>query len=464
MYKESGLDKETLVDSLFDHYNEIVPVIGEDMFVYKGEFSDGKELSIREYLLIRFQEDFNIRLDDDKINAILKHDYYGLSIMHRIFDAKGKDYIAKYKKYILEAETRNEISLKPYVLDFLQAFNFSLIITTVSFRFLENILSRKDVSYSSVGYKLNGNNKNPLPIGKNIYHIFGDAKDGYDWVYDEKMLLGFMHSLHEKDYMAENLIKYMRNGKKRMMVLGCNMPDWLFRFLWFPIYSDYSFEGDNGYWINETDVEDSFDSFLQEVNYASNEEVRYILETITSKFKSLITDTKEKKPKKDRFDVFISYSSNDFELVKIIYKILSDRNIDAWFDEDGSGRIIEGENYMKKIKENVPKCKYYMPIVTETFIQKSLDVESNLSKETAIIDDYYKTLAEEDKDAYSLPVIIAGNVFNGNDIDTKLVEGLSSLGILKKHFYYQKKMMTFDVENQENFIYLDWEKIIQKSK
>lgn len=464
MYKESGLDKETLVDSLFDHYNEIVPVIGEDMFVYKGEFSDGKELSIREYLLIRFQEDFNIRLDDDKINAILKHDYYGLSIMHRIFNAKGKDYIAKYKKYILEAETRNEISLKPYVLDFLQAFNFPLIITTVSFRFLENILSRKDVSYSSVWYKLNGNNKNPLPIGKNIYHIFGDAKDGYDWVYDEKMLLGFMHSLHEKDYMAETLIKYMRNGKKRMMVLGCNMPDWLFRFLWFPIYSDYSFEGENGYWINETDVEDSFDSFLQEVNYASNEEVHYILETITSKFKSLITDTKEKKPKKDRFDVFISYSSNDFELVKIIYKILSDRNIDVWFDEDGSGRIIEGENYMKKIKENVPKCKYYMPIVTETFIQKSLDVESNLSKETAIIDDYYKTLAEEDKDAYSLPVIIAGNVFNGNDIDTKLVEGLSSLGILKKHFYYQKKMMTFDVENQENFVNLDWEKIIQKSK
>ena len=464
MYKESRLDNEALIESLLDHYNEIVPVIGEGMFAYKGMFSNGKEISIREYLLIRFQKDYNIKLDDDIIDTILQHDYYGLSIMHRVFKAKGKDYVAKYKKYISEAENKNEIYLKTYVMDFLLAFNFPLIVTMVSFRFIESVMCQKGVSYNSVWYKLDGNNKSSMPIGKNVYHIFGNAADIYGWVYDENMLLKFMHSFHEKDFMAENLIKCLRNGKKRMMVLGCNMPDWLFRFLWYPIYSDYSFEGDNGYWINETGVEDSFDNFLQEVNYASNEEVKYIIETITDKRKELSADDKDMKPKKDKYDVFISYSSDDYELVKVIYNILTDKNIDAWFDEDGASRIIEGENYMKKIKENVTKCKYYMPILTETFIEKSINKDSNLYEETDIIYDFYKTSEEAAKDNYSLPIIVTHNVFNGNDIDTKLVEDLAVLGLLKKEFYYQKKMMTFDINGQEDFINLDWEKIIQKSK
>lgn len=463
MYKESGLDKETMIDSLFDHYDEIVPVIGEEMFYYKGCHSDDKEISIRQYLLNRFQNDFpDVHLDESKIYSIINSDFYGLSLMHRLFNAKGKNYVDRYKKYITEAENNNEIFMKDYLLDFLVAFRFPLVISTVSYKFIENILEDKGLSYNTVTYNLNGDNRNTLPIGRNVYHIFGLAKDSYNWVYDERRLLDFMHSLHEKDYMAENLVNPIRNAKKRMMVLGCNMPDWLFRFLWYPIYSNYNAEGEHGYWINDVDVEDSFDGFLQEVNYASNEEVKDILEKIASKRKELVSDNKEIKPKKDKFDVFISYASEDYEIVKIIYKILSDRNVDAWFDEDGDGRIIEGENYMKKIKENVPKCKYYMPIVTESFLKKNLAPESNLSKETNIINDFYGTLSKEQQENYSLPIIIANHTFNGSIVDTKLVEGLSSFGILKPHFYFQKKMVSFDVDNKEAFMNLDWETIIKK--
>lgn len=464
MYKESGLDKETMVESLFDHHNEIVPVIGEKMFHYKGHYSDNKEISVRCYLLNRFKNDFpDVKLDDSQYASILKHDYYGLSLMHRSFNAKGKNYVDRYKKYIAEAENNNEIFMKDYLLDFLVAFQFPLIVTTISFRFIEDILNAKGLSYNTVTYNLNGDNRSALPIGRNVYHIFGSTKDNYNWVYDERRLLDFMHSLHEKYYMAENLVNPIRNAKKRMMVLGCNMPDWLFRFLWYPIYSNYNAEGEHGYWINDVDVEDSFDGFLQEVNYASNEEVKDILEKITSKRKELISDNKETKPKKDKFDVFISYASEDYEMVKIIYKILSDRNVDAWFDEDGDGRIIEGENYMKKIEDNVPRCKYYMPIVTESFLKKSLMQESNLSKETNIINDFYAALSKEQQENYSLPIIIANHTFNGSSVDTKLVEGLASFGILKPHFYYQKKMIMFDIDDKEVFVNLDWKKIIKKN-
>ena len=46
MYKESGLDKETMIESLLDHHDEIFPIIGESIFFYKGVFSDNEEISL----------------------------------------------------------------------------------------------------------------------------------------------------------------------------------------------------------------------------------------------------------------------------------------------------------------------------------------------------------------------------------------------------------------------------------
>lgn len=103
-----------------------------------------------------------------------------------------------------------------------------------------------------------------------------------------------------------------------------------------------------------------------------------------------------------------------------------------------------------------------MPIVTEAFINKSLSAESNLSKETYIINEHYKTLSPDLKEKYSLPVIVLNQKFNGNDVDTRLVESFASLGILKTHFYFQKKMISFDANAQETFRNLDWGNIITK--
>ena len=123
MYKESGLDKETMIESLLDHHDEIFPIIGESMFFYKGVFSDNEEISIRDYLLRRFCKDFpDVNLSQDLLDSIKKRNYYGLSLMHRYFNAKGKNYVDRYKKYINEAETKGEIFMRDYLLDFLKMF------------------------------------------------------------------------------------------------------------------------------------------------------------------------------------------------------------------------------------------------------------------------------------------------------------------------------------------------------
>ena len=104
-----------------------------------------------------------------------------------------------------------------------------------------------------------------------------------------------------------------------------------------------------------------------------------------------------------------------------------------------------------------------MPIVTESFIKKSLIPKSNLSIETNVVNDFFNTVDNSLKDNYSLPIIISNQSFNGNVIDTKLVEGLSMLGILKSHLKKKKKMLSFDVNDQETFMNLDWGTIVKKS-
>ena len=236
-------------------------------------------------------------------------------------------------------DNRSCIKLKEEVLDFLVTFNFSIIITTVCFDIIEQQLRGKIEDYKSIWYRLNKENIT-LPT-RCVYHIFGQAKDGSKWVSDEDLLLSFLLSHNHNDYGAKGLTDYLKENEKKLLALGCNLPNWLFRFLWQPTQTGRigSMKTTQGYWINKEKPEDSFENFLKKKNFSADEQVKEILEDATKSLQEeLLREAEERSAEIDaeeHFDVFISYASEDRQVATVIFEALRNMNVKAWFDDRG---------------------------------------------------------------------------------------------------------------------------------
>lgn len=428
-----------IIDNLIEMKDVVVPILGDDIF-YVSSNGD-EQISIHEYLLNCFAEEYGDKgmTDEDKA-VIIKGYYYGLSKLERFFPS---DFETDYRCYIRNARRNGWIKMKEPVKDFIEAFQFPLIITTTPFDFIEDLIS--SVKYSSWAYTPKGSNSDRLdshlPI---IYHIFGTISDGGQWVYDEDKLLEFLHSLHNTDTTSKGLKQYIDSRNCRLLAVGCNLPDWLFRFLWYPLKSGSTdSKQKKGYWISSRETSESFNDFLDNIKFYTAQEVNNILSSAIIQLKesersTSITNSEET----IHFDGFLSYASEDKPIAQKIYDLLTKKGYKIWFDKDGTGKIEAGSNYMKRIVNGIDNATYYLPLVTGNFIKKVCNPESNLKKEVDLVREHYKSFITP-PERYSIPILLEGSTLdNGEQITSSLVEKMTQF-FLPKQLFWQINMLSF---------------------
>lgn len=428
-----------IVDNLIEMKDVVVPIIGDDIFFVSKNSIDCQ--SIHEYLLNCFISEYgDDGLTEEDKAVIIKGYYYGLSKLERFFPS---DFETDYRCYIRNARKNGWINIDHTVSKFLEAFKFPLIITTTAFDFLEEMLS--NIRYNSLAYLPNSTNSVKIEsFQPTIYHIFGTISDGSQWVYDEDKLLEFLHSLHDADTTSASLKHYIDSKNCRLLALGCNLPDWLFRFLWYPIKSgSLNSKQKRGYWINTRENSESFNDFLDNIKFYSSNEVSDILSLAVKELcmqESNIITTREEDT---YYDAFISYASEDKQIAQTIFNLLTQRGYKIWFDKDGTGKIEAGSNYMKKIMSGIERSKHYIPIITGNFITKVLNPESNLKKEVDLVRNNYNLLSIK-PERYSVPIIVDGSSFNDEVITSSFVEGMTRF-ILPKQLFWEINMYTFSM-------------------
>lgn len=427
-----------IVDNLIEMKDVVVPILGDDIFYVS---KNGKECqSIHEYLLDCFVSEYGDKgMSEEDKTVIVKGYYYGLSKLERFFPS---DFETDYRCYIRNARKNGWIGIDPTVSDFLDIFHFPLIITTTAFDFLEEILSKG--RYSSITYSPSSTNTVRIESSKpTIYHIFGTISDGGQWVYDEDKLLVFLHSLHDTDTASASLKQYIDSKNCRLLALGCNLPDWLFRFLWYPIKSgSIDSKQKKGYWINSRENSESFNDFLDNIKFYSSNEVNEILSLAVEELRAQET-SQTNLEESVQYDAFISYASEDKPIAQAIFDILTRQGYTVWFDKDGTGKIEAGSNYMKRILSGIERSNHYVPIITGNFINKVLNPESNLKKEVDLVRSHYNSFAIK-PERYSVPIIIEGSTFNDEIITSSFVEGMTRF-ILPKHLFLEINMYTFSM-------------------
>lgn len=203
------------------------------------------------------------------------------------------------------------------------------------------------------------------------------------------------------------------------MVLGSHLPDWIFRFLWFP------FQNQAGevqkYWLSHTDSNVGFFDFLQRYHFDTDQAVDEILAEITSRIKDrdkMIST--ESKADCESYDAFISYAGEDYDIAERIYNVLSRKLNNVFFDKEA---IKYGENYVNRYIKAIYKSKLYIPVVTENFWSKVFE-DSHVKVEVIEAAKRIKSLPEDA--VFSLPLVIDGRVWkNGSPLDTKLIEEMA---------------------------------------
>lgn len=457
----------------------LVPLICEDMF----EFADpksGETQSLHEYIVEQVigQCESTLSISENELDDILTKGYYGIQLLQ---DRIGRNiYDPIYDAVMDISIPQIGIRLKPQVKEFLESWQFPLIITTNCFPIIENTLE----GYHSEFNKLEIRNENPI-TPKCVYHLFGEAMPNADnWGYDEKQILKFLKKAYSSDYKLSNLYAYLttNNSKKSLLILGNDTPNWLFRFILSPIYpGEDVYDSGNGFYMTENMQEEDrcLTHFLHMINFKRDNKIMDILEAVTNKNRG--RNPNPIAESENEYDIFISHASEDNETVRKLVDCLEAKGVKRekiWVDYDS----IHKGPYWESIINGMRKAKYFMPLITKAYMEKTqskedqekvlqeLNINTILfdSKQTHDIDNKIGGVATElilakrlFTGKQSLPVILSNSYFPTGELltSTRIDNWGHNSILLPESLFYGISMFEFNDSAPEK-LNLDWNKIV----
>lgn len=234
----------------------------------------------------------------------------------------------------------------------------------------------------------------------------------------EEDMIHFVHSWITAIQKAKKLKNYLQNCF--LLMLGCNVPSWAFRFIWYLIKNPSSKTNRNCNHAvcsgpSDTTAEKEFANKFNTTIMDIRETNRFIEEIKTrwpnhENFKPRIY---KERPGKYR-DVFISYASDDIDIVKKrILPILEDLqkkyHISFWYDKED---IKPARQWDKEIEEGVITARLFLTLQTKHTKEIADDVTSErfLKKEWETAEKCQKLMNERlsatgCRFEYILPVI-----------------------------------------------------------
>lgn len=367
---------------LFEAINNkrVVPIIG-DAFFYVIE--NDCEISVREFLIKKLALKFNVTdsfVDFSSIADAIELENF---MNHKIRFINSQTDIYYEINQILQTE---KIYVRESLHKLIELNKFPLILTTSFIPGLETLLSQKGHECVSMSYERTADSDltRAVMCGDKtiIYYLFGRCgKIKRSYMVTEEDLLEYMHLWHDTDARPPILTKHLAN--KFLMVLGCNYPNWLFKFFWHSI-RNFSLipncnHGDKIMEIMQAivsvdQVKDDVDleRFLARIHTSIYKSSSIFIQELVckwGKYKSNIEEVnhiEEKEvfnPNKESIDIFISYASEDLPIASRLADMLKNLGAKIWFDKR---ELVLSDKYEREITTAITKAKRFMPVLSKT--------------------------------------------------------------------------------------------------
>lgn len=415
---------ESLINDFVDKVNsgDIVPIIGPNAYTVQGYNS------VQEYIVKRLFENLYKKyqitpiLLTDEIIKPLCEGFHGMTKVAKMLEKHKIDIYVEIREMYKDESFLTNIELKKNVKQFLQSGNFPLIITTCNFFRLESILPKYKENVIVYQLGQGANQRIPMNLTKRpcIFHIFGVVQRNKKAVITESHFLNYLSHIKDsnteprmstddpndnniiglKDYLSDE------EQEKYLLSIGCDIPNWTFRFLLASLkvrggelLSGNSYENSFSGGALFSSGDEQLIDFLTEIGYFSDDKIEIFLEFINPKL------SPQKLPK-----LFLSVNSEDYKKYGDALKEKLESNYDVWyFPNDGKKR------YWRSIKKGLAECQYFMPVVTNTTIEKLCEPreEPEEDKEIGLITELHMALEEmqtREEGVFSIPFVLETSV------------------------------------------------------
>ncbi len=358
----------------------VVPIIGDDFFYV---VDNNQEVSARDFLIHKLATKFNVNdsiIDFSSIADAIELENF---MNHKIRFINSQTDIYYEISQILQSV---KIYVREPLRQLVQLNKFPLILTTSFIPGLETLLSQEGREYISVSYdkSVDSDLVPSLMSGEKviIYHLFGScSKIKKSYMVTEEDLLEYIHLWHDTDARPPILAKHLAN--KFLMVLGCNYPNWLFKFFWHSIRNfslvPSSNQGDKIMEIMQAivsvdqvkdDVE--LERFLSRIHTSIYQSGGTFIQELIEHWNSYnpivedsneLSESDEKILNNDVIDVFISYASEDILVASRLADMLKSLGARVWFDKR---ELVLSDKYEREITSAISKAKRFMPVISKT--------------------------------------------------------------------------------------------------
>lgn len=370
-----------------DNGNRIVPVLGSNCFYAIN--SQNQEVSIQQFVV---ESLFPDGIETESFSKCLLG-FKGMSYLKRILDtdtASIRNYLYRYftenKAYL------NRIHLKKEVKDFVELGQFPLIIVTTTIPaiklspfsdlrlFIDNNENKGAQPYKAIYYRKEDKTAHDITINLEtaklstpvLYHIFGSFITDDQCVLSENDFLDYLHCLHDSGKRPKKLYDYL--GDKYLLMLGCEIPDWTFRFMLHSLKGNFNdtvkkannpllkekFIGGNA----NDKMDDNLRDFLEDISYYSDSDIKLFLNDINQAL--------DRRP-----DMFISYSANpkdpvqerNYWDIKEIRDKLNKRFHPRFYEDEPNVEKV-GFKYWETIQSALEDSEYILYVITPNIIKR----------------------------------------------------------------------------------------------
>ena len=210
-----------------------------------------------------------------------------------------------------------------------------------------------------------------------VYHLFGKLSASPTYVISDEDLLEFICALQSEHLVPEKLFYELEHN--HLLFIGSNFTNWLARlFLRMAKRQRLSDPRDVGEVLadDHTSEDDRLVAFLQQVSVRTRIYVgaERFVEELHRRWQgrrkpaaaaASAAPARFLPPSREMPDnaVFISYAREDLPAVQQLKAGLDAAGVTTWFDID---RLEAGDDYDRKIRNNIARCSYFIPVVSAT--------------------------------------------------------------------------------------------------